>query len=85
MSSVVYALCFLTSCLCAVLLLRAYFASRSKLLLWSGLCFVGLGINNGLLFLDKVFLPSIEMGWLRAIPAVIGVMFLLYGLVWEGS
>jgi hypothetical protein len=83
LSSVVYALCFLTSCLCAVLLLRAYFNSRSRLLLWSGLCFVGLGLNNGLLLLDRVFLANVDMGWLRAIPAVIGVMFLLYGLVWE--
>ena len=31
----------------AVLLLRGYARSASRLLLWSGLCFVGLAINNG--------------------------------------
>lgn len=83
MAPVVFALCFLTSLLCAVLLLRAYAASRSRLLLWSGLCFVGLSLNNALLCLDRIFLPSVDFGWLRAVPAVIGVFLLLFGLVWE--
>ena len=49
MASVVYALCALTSLACAVLLLRAYRRSWARLLFWSGLCFVGLALNNVLL------------------------------------
>ena len=49
MIQLVYLLCALTSLACAVLLLRGYFRTRVRLLLWSGLCFVGLALNNALL------------------------------------
>ena len=49
MIQLVYVLCALTSIACAVLLLRGYFRTRVRLLLWSGLCFVGLALNNALL------------------------------------
>ena len=42
MSEIVYLLCAATSALCAALLVRSYRRSRSRLLLWSCLCFVGL-------------------------------------------
>jgi hypothetical protein len=51
----VYVLCAATSVACAVLLLRAYARTGAHLLLWSGLCFVCLGANNVLLFLDLVW------------------------------
>lgn len=35
-----------------VLLFRAYAANGMRLLLWSALCFVGLSVNNVLLFFD---------------------------------
>jgi hypothetical protein len=77
----VYLLCALTSLLCAVLLLRAYSRTRTRLLLWSGLCFSLLFVNNGLLVLDAGIPADISV--LRSIPAVIGVAILLYGLVWD--
>jgi hypothetical protein len=40
MASLVYALCALTSGLCAILLLRAYWSRPARLLLWSGVSFV---------------------------------------------
>jgi hypothetical protein len=46
MAAAVYVLCTLTSTLCMVLLLRAYSQNRVRLLLWAGLCFAGLTINN---------------------------------------
>ena len=49
---IVYGLCVVTSALCAVLLLRGYAQSRVPLLLWSVLCFIGLTLNNVLLFVD---------------------------------
>ena len=54
MAETVYALCALTSLACAALLLRGYVRSRVRLLLWSGLCFAFLFLNNVLLFVDKV-------------------------------
>ena len=39
MASTVYVLCTLASTLCALLLLRDYGRTRSRLLLWSGLSF----------------------------------------------
>jgi hypothetical protein len=37
---------FLTSLACALLLLRAYRQNSDRLLLWSGLCFLGLALNG---------------------------------------
>jgi heme/copper-type cytochrome/quinol oxidase subunit 4 len=81
--TIVYALCALTSIACAVLLLRGYFRSRVRLLLWSGLCFAGLALNNVVLFVDLRVLPETDLSLVRTLPAIAGVMILIYGLVWE--
>ena len=83
--SIVYALCALTSAACAVLLLRGYRRSGVRLLLWSGLCFLGLTVNNILLFIDVRVVPDVDLSLWRTIPAIIGVAVLLYGLIWEAS
>lgn len=77
----VYLLCALTSLLCALLLLRSYSRTRTRLLLWSGLCFAFLFVNNALLVLDAEIAADISV--VRSIPAVIGIAILLYGLVWD--
>ena len=58
LSIAVYMLCAATSLACAVLLLRGYRRSGARFLLWSSLCFVGLALNNVILFVDKVVLPA---------------------------
>jgi hypothetical protein len=83
MATLVYALCALTSVACAVLLLRGYASSRARLLLWSGLCFAGLALNNVLLLIDKRVVPTVDLSLWRSVPALAGVALLLYGLVWE--
>lgn len=85
MASVVYALCALTSGLCAVLLWRAYRASRARLLLWSSLSFIGLACNNLLLFVDLVVLPSVDLSLYRSLVAAVSVMVLLLGLIWDSN
>lgn len=85
MAAIVYILCALTSLACAVLLLRAYWKNRVRLLLWSGLCFLGLSINNMLLYVDKNIVPAQDLSGWRNLPALIGVMLLLYGLIWESE
>jgi hypothetical protein len=81
--TIVYALCALTSVLCALLLLRGWMRSRVRLLLWSGLCFAGLAVSNVVLFVDVRVLPDTDLSLFRTIPAICGVATLIYGLVWE--
>lgn len=83
MAEVVYSLCALTSVVCAVLLLRSYGRAGARLLLWSGLCFIGLALNNVLLFLDLVIATDIDMSAGRDLTAFGGVAVLVYGLVWD--
>ncbi len=85
MAAVIYSLCALVAVTCAFLLFRAYTRQRYRLLLWSGLCFAGLTINNMLLVLDKVFLPSVDLSVLRLLVTVLSIAVLLYGLIWEAD
>jgi hypothetical protein len=82
-AATVYALCALTAALCAWLLARAYVESRVRLLLWSGICFAGLALNNVLLFVDKVLAPGADLSTWRVLPAALGIAALVYGLIWE--
>lgn len=84
MHGLVYILCAITSGFCAILLWRGYRASHARLLLWSAWCFVGLTLNNVLLVIDMT-LPSIDLSLVRAVPALIGIALLVFGLVWEGQ
>lgn len=84
MAIIVYLLCGLTSLACALLLMRSYFRSRSNLLLYSGLCFVGLCLNNVILFIDLAILPStIDLSLIRTGVAFFSMVILLYGLIWD--
>lgn len=85
MAGIIYSLCTFTALGCALLLLRGYRRSKSRLLLWSGLCFVGLSMNNLLLVLDLLVLPSIDLSSVRLIPALIGMILLVYGLIMESE
>lgn len=85
MTGVIYGLCMVTAFGCAWLLLRSYTRTRSRLLLWSGLCFVGLGLNNFLLVLDRYVFPTVDLSIVRLIPALMGMSLLLYGLIWEAE
>lgn len=82
---VVYFLCAATAFACAWLLLRAYARNRVRLLFWSGLCFVGLTLNNVALIIDRLVLPEIDLWALRLAPAVLGVAALVFGLIWESD
>jgi hypothetical protein len=83
MIAVVHVLCALTSALCAVLLARAFVRTRARLLLWSALCFTGMALQNALLLVDKAS-PTLDLSLTRTLPALLGVLILLFGLVWEG-
>lgn len=85
MAEAVYLLCALTSAFCSVLLIRSYRENPTRLLMWSSLCFVGLAINNILLFVDLVLVPDVDFALVRTSVAFISMMLLVIGLVWEAS
>lgn len=85
MAAAVYILGVLVTLSCAVLLLRAYVKVRKRLLLWSGLCFLGLALSNLLLFLDLVVFLNIDLYRWRLLTAAAAMFVLLYGLIWEGD
>ena len=81
---IIYLLCVATSTLCAYLLARAYRRARSKLLVWSSLCFALLAVNNLLLALDVLVLPdNIDLTIPRVLSTLLAVSVMLYGFIWE--
>jgi len=82
---VLTSLAALTSALCMLLLFRAYAQSGLRLLLWSALCFVCLTANNVLLFLDLIVFPAVDLRVYRLAANLAGVLFLLYGFIWEAE
>jgi Family of unknown function (DUF5985) len=80
-----YALGVLTSILCAVLLIRSYRAHGTRLLLWCSLCFVGLAVNNILLFTDLFLVPELSLELWRSTSALVALVLMLIGLIWEES
>lgn len=85
MATTIYALCTLTAALCAFLLLQAFRRGGYRLLLWSGLCFVGLTINNLLLAFDKLVFTDIDLSLWRTLAALLAMATLLYGLIWSSE
>ncbi len=85
MAAAVYLLCAGTALLCCALLWRGYRKSRAGLLFWSCLCFAALAADNLLLFGDRELLPNIDLALLRAPVALVAVLLLLYGLIWNSD
>jgi len=85
MAEVVYVLCALTSFGCTVLLFRGYVRSRARMLLWSSLCFACLALNNAILFVDRVLVPAVNMMTARNMSALVGLLLLIYGLIWDAD
>jgi hypothetical protein len=85
MAELVYILCAVTSIGCAILLLRGYLRSASKLLFWSGLCFLFLSLNNIVLVVDLLVFPNVSFYGqeIRNLFSSIAGSLLLFGLIWE--
>jgi hypothetical protein len=83
MATLIYILCTLTSLACAGLLFSGYARTRHRLLFWSGLCFAGLTLNNLLVVLDRVLFPDADLLIYRLLSTLVGLLLLLFGLIWE--
>jgi hypothetical protein len=80
----IYIACAITCAGCAWLLFRGYWRGGPRLLLWAGLCFVALTLDNVILYVDIVVLPAaIDLFYYRTVTAAVGMIILLYGLVEE--
>ena len=79
----IYSLCLLTSVICTWLLVRSYVRTRTRLLLWSAACFFLLAINNLLVVLDLMLIPTIDFSLFRHFSSLAAVSVLLYGFIWE--
>lgn len=82
---VLLGLAVLTCLACTVLLFRGYARSGMRLLLWSALCFVFLTLNNLLLFFDLIVFAEVDLRPFRLLAALIGLVFLLYGFIFESD
>jgi hypothetical protein len=83
---VLLALAALTSLACMVLLFRGYARTAARLLFWSALSFVFFALNNMLLFVDIVVLPTqVDLRLYRLLAALAGIACLLYAFVWEAD
>ena len=83
--AVVYILCFLTSAACAWLLGRSYRSTRTRLLLWSSVCFGFLAANNLVLVFDLLLVPSLDLRLARLALALAAVVSLIWGFVWQAE
>ena len=84
MAAVVYLLCTFTSLLCAIMLFRAFRKSQFRLLFWSSMGFTGFALSNILLIVDLLVFPDVTyIINFRSIPAVIGMVTMIYGLIME--
>jgi len=80
-----YSLAILASLACTLLLARGYLERRYSLLLWSAICFGFLTLNNVVLFLDMLVVPSMDLRLWRLIAALAGVLCMLYAFIWEAE
>jgi hypothetical protein len=58
---------------------------NAGLLLWGSVCFVGFTLNNALLVIDKLLLPDVSLFTWRLIVALIALIVLLYGIIWDAE
>jgi len=79
----IYSLCTLTSLACAWLLLASYRRTGYRLLFWSGWSFVAMTVNNLFLVFDKVIFPDVYLLPVRLVAALVSMLLLLYGLIYE--
>jgi hypothetical protein len=54
-------------------------------LLWGGFCFIGLTLNNALLIIDKMVLPEVNLFTWRLVVALVALLIMLYGILWDAE
>lgn len=75
----------MASAVCAVLLCRGYLRTRTRLLLWSTICFAFLAVNNILLVADRLIWTGTDLSLARGITSLVAVGTLVAGFVLESK
>jgi hypothetical protein len=83
MVEVTYVLNTLVCLFCTGMLFAAWRRGGGRLIFLSMACFALLTLNNGLIFVDVLVVPDVDLGVLRAASALAGFGVLLFGLIWE--
>ncbi len=83
MAAFIYFLCALACAACFVMLMKAYIENRHRVLFWSALAFGGLTLNNVLLVADRVTLQTVYLSNPRLMTALVSILVLVFGLIWE--
>jgi hypothetical protein len=83
MNIAIYLLCALAALVCAVMLGLGARRSRSRMLVWSAICFGLLAAANIVLVLDFVVFPGLALWPLRQGLSLLAVGSLVYGLIVE--
>jgi hypothetical protein len=79
----IYLLCAATSLLVAIMLMRQYLKSRTRLVLWSVISFAGLAVNSVLVYVDLVMYTGVDLSMYRSAAGAFAMAVMLYGLIWE--
>ncbi len=81
--ALVYSLCFGTAALCAFLLGRSFRRFGSRMLFWSAIGFALLALVNGILMLDLLVYPEVDLRPVRLWITLLAVSVLLFGFIWD--
>jgi hypothetical protein len=81
----IYVLCLLTATGCFLLLVRGFFRSRTRLLLWTGVCFGFLALHSLAVVVELVFLPGANLQLLRHGASLLAASTLAFSVVWEAE
>lgn len=67
------------------MLFRGYRRSHVRLLLWSGVCFSLLMLENIIGYVDLEIFPEVSLVVWRKVPGLLANSVLLFGLIWESK
>jgi hypothetical protein len=85
MSEITYILCLITSIISAVLLALRARGPSGQLMFWGAIFFVGMALNNALMFADAVAVPATDWSVVPNLVALASIAVLLYALIWEST
>lgn len=85
MASLIYLLCAATALACAVLLWRSLRSSRTALVFWSSVCFLGLSVESLLLYVDRIAFPRVDLAAYRHVVGLVALTSLIYAFIWDSS
>ena len=75
----------ITALACSILLYRGYRRTGARLLLCGAICFFALSIESGVIFADRILFTHVSLILIRQMIAIVGIGFLIFGLIWEAK